>query len=102
MRDAASGKIGPNSRRFERLSLGGREPGSLPSEIFQKLAVRITKVSTRGDPVRASMRQIEKQKPDLVVLATRGRHGLPLWIKPSVAQAIAHRTSAMTLFVPRG
>ena len=78
------------------------EPGSLPSEIFQKLAVRITKVSTRGDPVRASMRQIEKQKPDLVVLATRGRHGLPLWIKPSVAQAIAHRTSAMTLFVPRG
>jgi nucleotide-binding universal stress UspA family protein len=48
------------------------------------------------------MRQIEKQKPDLVVLATRGRHGLPLWIKPSVAQAIAHRTSAMTLFVPHG
>ena len=78
------------------------EPGSLPSEVFQKLAVRITKVSTKGDPVRASMRQIEKQKPDLVVLATRGRHGLPLWIKPSVAQAIAHRTSAMTLFVPRG
>ena len=61
------------------------EPGSLPSEVFQKLAVRITKVSTQGDPVRASMRQIEKQKPDLVVLATRGRHGLPLWLKPSVA-----------------
>jgi nucleotide-binding universal stress UspA family protein len=78
------------------------KPGSLPSEVFQKLAVRITKVSTQGDPVRASMRQIEKQKPDLVVLATRGRHGLPLWIKPSVAQAIAHRTKAMTLFVPRG
>jgi len=40
------------------------------------------------------------QKPDLVVLATRGRHGLPLWLKPSIAQAIASRTSAMTLFVP--
>ncbi len=78
------------------------EAGSLPSEIFEKLAVRVTKVSARGDPVRASMRQIEKQKPDLVVLATRGRHGLPLWLKPSVAQAIAHRTSAMTLFVPHG
>ena len=78
------------------------EAGSLPSEVFEKLAVRITKVSTQGDPVRASMRQIEKQKPDLVVLATRGRHGLPLWIKRSVAQAIAHRTKAMTLFVPRG
>jgi len=78
------------------------EAGSLPSEIFEKLSVRVTKVSARGDPVRASMRQIEKQKPDLVVLATRGRHGLPLWLKPSVAQAIAHRTSAMTLFVPQG
>jgi nucleotide-binding universal stress UspA family protein len=78
------------------------EAGSLPSEIFEKLSVRVTKVSTRGDPVRASMRQIEKQKPDLVVLATRGRHGLPLWLKPSVAQAIAHRTDAMTLFVPQG
>jgi nucleotide-binding universal stress UspA family protein len=78
------------------------EEGSLPSEVFQKLAVRVTKVSMQGDPVRASMRQIEKQKPDLVVLATHGRHGLPLWLKPSVAQAIAHRTSAMTLFVPQG
>src|SRR5215470_3167728 len=78
------------------------EAGSLPSEVFQKLAVRVTKVSTQGDPVRASMRQIEKQKPDLVVLATHGRHGLPLWLKPSVAQAIAHRTSAMTLFVHEG
>jgi nucleotide-binding universal stress UspA family protein len=78
------------------------EAGSLPSEVFEKLAVRITKVSTKGDPVRASMRQIEKQKPDLVVLATRGRQGLPLWLKPSVAQAVARRTNAMTLFVPRG
>jgi nucleotide-binding universal stress UspA family protein len=78
------------------------QEGSLPSEVFAKLAVRITKVSTQGDPVRASMRQIEKQKPDLVVLATRGRYGLPLWLKPSVAQAIARRTDAMTLFVPQG
>ena len=78
------------------------EAGSLSSEVFEKLAVRVTKVSAQGDPVRASMRQIEKQKPDLVVLATRGRHGLPLWLKPSVAQAVAHRTNAMTLFVPRG
>src|SRR5215475_11972535 len=78
------------------------EAGSLPSEIFEKLSVRVTKVSARGDPVRASMRQIEGQKPDLVVLATRGRHGLPLWLKPSISQAIARRTSAMTLFVPSG
>src|SRR4051812_24871825 len=78
------------------------EPGTLPTDVFKQLGVLITKVSTLGDPVKASMRQIEKQKPDLVVLATRGRYGLPLWLKPSVAQAIARRTDAMTFFVPRG
>jgi nucleotide-binding universal stress UspA family protein len=76
--------------------------GSNPFEVFQRLGIAVTKVSTRGDPVRASIRQIHKQNPDLIVLATRGRHGLPLWLKPSIAQAIARRTNAMTLFVPRG
>jgi nucleotide-binding universal stress UspA family protein len=78
------------------------KPGSHPSEIFEKLGVDVVKVSAPGDPVRVSLRQIEKQQPDLVVLATRGTHGLPLWLKPSVAQAIARRTEAMTLFVPQG
>jgi nucleotide-binding universal stress UspA family protein len=77
-------------------------PGSPESAVFENLSVLVAKVNARGDPVRASIKQIEKQKPDLVVLATGGRHGLPLWLKPSVAQAIAHRTNAMTLFVPRG
>ena len=77
-------------------------PGSHPSEIFEKLGVDVVKVSVSGDPVQVSMRQMEKQQPDLVVLATRGTHGLPLWLKPSVAQAIARRTEAMTLFVPQG
>jgi len=77
-------------------------PGSPRSAVFEKLSVRVAKVSARGNPVQASLEHIEKQEPDLVVLATRGRHGLPLWLKPSVAQTIARRTSAMTLFVPRG
>jgi nucleotide-binding universal stress UspA family protein len=77
-------------------------PGSPRSAVFEKLAVRVTKVSARGNPVQASIAHIEKQKPDLVVLATRGKHGLPLWLKPSVSQAIARRSNAMTLFVPRG
>ena len=50
--------------------------GNLPATVFKKLGVKITKVSTQGDPVKVSLRQIEKQKPDLVVLATRGR----LWL----------------------
>lgn len=78
------------------------EPGIHASEVFRRLGVSAVKVSMQGDPVRASLQQIEKQQPELVVLATRASQGLPRWLKPSVAQAIAHRTSAMTLFVPRG
>jgi nucleotide-binding universal stress UspA family protein len=77
-------------------------PGSPRSAVFEKLGVRVTKVSLLGNPVQASLDHIAEQKPDLVVLATRGRHGLPLWLKPSMSQAIARRTDAMTLFVPRG
>jgi len=77
-------------------------PGSSRAAVFEKLGVNIIKVSTRGNPIRASVNFVEKHQPDLVVLATRGHQGLPLWLKPSVAQAIARRTEAMTLFVPRG
>jgi nucleotide-binding universal stress UspA family protein len=103
---AGSGSIGdwalfpPVRETLERWEV--LAPGSPRSAVFEKLAISVKKVSARGDPVRASIDQIEQQRPDLVVLATRGRHGLPLWLKPSVAQAIARRTQAMTLFVPRG
>jgi nucleotide-binding universal stress UspA family protein len=81
---------------------GMLDPGSPRAAVFEMLSMRVKKVKSRGDPVRASLDQIERQEADLVVLATRGRYGLPLWLKPSVAQAIAQRTDAMTLFVPRG
>lgn len=77
-------------------------PGSPRSAVFEQLAIRVTKIDAQGNPVQACLNHIEEQQPDLIVLATRGRHGLPLWLKPSVAQAIARRTTAMTLFVPRG
>ena len=77
-------------------------PGSSRAAVFEKLGVNIVKVSTKGNPIQASIDHVEKYQPDLVVLATRGHQGLPLWLKPSVAQAIARRTNAMTLFVPRG
>ena len=62
------------------------EAGSRPSEVFEKLGVRITKASTAGDPVRASMRQIEKQNrtwwSSPHVDAEACRSGLsPLWLR---------------------
>jgi nucleotide-binding universal stress UspA family protein len=77
-------------------------PGSPRSAVFQKLGLKIIKVSTRGNPIRASINHVDRHQPDLVVLSTRGPQGLPLWLKPSLAQAVARRTDAMTLFVPRG
>jgi nucleotide-binding universal stress UspA family protein len=77
-------------------------PGTPRSSVFEKLSIRVTKVRARGNPVQASIDHTAAQRPDLVVLATRGRHGLPLWLKPSVSQAIVRRSGTMTLFVPRG
>jgi nucleotide-binding universal stress UspA family protein len=77
-------------------------PGSPRSAVFEEFAVRVTKVSARGDPVQASIAHIQRYRTDLVVLATRGQYGMPLWLKPSTAQAIARRSPAMTLFVPQG
>src|SRR5512138_3770482 len=56
------------------------EPGIPASEVFRRLGVAAVKVSMQGNPVRASLEQIEKQQPELVVLATRSSHGLPRWL----------------------
>jgi hypothetical protein len=77
-------------------------PGSRRSALFDRLTMRVTKVSPRRRSGGSQHDPDRKQKPDLVVLATRGKHGLPLWLKPSISKAIARRTKAMTLFVPRG
>jgi nucleotide-binding universal stress UspA family protein len=77
-------------------------PGSPRGAVAEQLAIHVTKLNARCNPVQASVDYIEAQRPDLVVLATHGRQGLPRWLKPSVAQAIARRTTAMTLFVPQG
>jgi nucleotide-binding universal stress UspA family protein len=103
---AGGGRVGnwaqfpPVRKTLERWEV--LAPGSPRSAVYEKLSLSVTKVSAKGNPVDASIRHIERQKPDLVVLATRGQHGLPVWLKPSISQAIARQTSAMTLFVPNG
>ncbi len=65
----------PVRKTLERWGL--LAPGSPRSAVFEKLGIRVKKVSSQGDPVEASLDHIDKQKPNLVVLATRGGHGLP-------------------------
>jgi nucleotide-binding universal stress UspA family protein len=78
-------------------------PGSPRAAVFEKLAVRVTKVRVEGrDPLASVLAFVRDHQPDLIVLGTDGRDGLPLWLRPSVAQGVARRSRTLTLFVPRG
>ncbi|MBW2427055.1 MAG: universal stress protein, partial [Deltaproteobacteria bacterium] len=76
------------------------EPGSDRSAVYDELAVRVTKVQLKGDPVSQTLDYVHHNEPDLLVLATRGRQGLARWLDPSIAQRIGRRSRTMTLFVP--
>ena len=76
--------------------------GSPRSAVFEKLGVAVEKVDVRrNNPLRACLDYLEENPTDLIVLATEGKEGLPLWIKRSVAEELSRRTQTMTLFVPR-
>jgi nucleotide-binding universal stress UspA family protein len=76
------------------------EPGGSAKEIFQKLGVRVNKVSVTGTPVEAAMEYLDDNPADLMVVATEGRHGLPRWIRQSTAEQLAEASGLSTLFVP--
>jgi nucleotide-binding universal stress UspA family protein len=46
------------------------------------------------------LRHFQKYPPDLIVLATHQRDGLARWLSKAVAEPLARRSGAMTLFVP--
>jgi len=85
------------------LSRWGYLPPSSPeSAVFDRLAVRIKKISLRArSPVVAAHDYLNEFHTDLIVLATEGREGLPAWLKPSLAEQMARETRSMTLFVQR-
>jgi hypothetical protein len=60
---------------------------------------KILKPST--DPVETMLRHFRRFLPDLIVLATHQREGLDRWLHKAVAEPLARRSGAMTLFVPR-
>ena len=42
-----------------------------------------------------------RSPPNLIVLATRQREGLARWLSKAVAEPLARRSGAMTLFIPQ-
>lgn len=89
----------PVRRTLERWGL--LEEGSPRAAVYRELALDVVKAhADGGDPVRACFDEIEADEPGIVVLGTEGREGLERWLRPSVANRVARRSSTMTLFVP--
>ena len=70
-------------------------------ERIQRTSISKLEVDT-PDPVAASLEYIERNKIDLIVIATEGRSGLARLVRPPQAEALARRSGAFTLFIPSG
>jgi nucleotide-binding universal stress UspA family protein len=77
--------------------------GSPMADVGDKLGLHLAKISAADrDPVRAIAGFVNDHKSDLVVLATRGREGVPRWLHGSVAEPAAREADTTTLFLPSG
>ena len=79
--------------------------GMLPADVRQeevvKTGLHIRKILKSGsDPVVTMLRHFRSFRPDLIVLATPQREGLERWLHKAVAEPLARRSGAMTLFLP--
>jgi nucleotide-binding universal stress UspA family protein len=76
-------------------------PGVRRDEVA-KTGLLVEKVLTSGSDALSSMvRHFRKHPPDLIVLATHQREGLERWMHKAIAEPLARKSGAMTLFVPR-
>lgn len=76
-------------------------PSSATREDVEKTGLRARKiVNSEDDPLESMVRYCEDHPPDLLVLATYQRDGLSRWLHRAVAEPLARRSRAMTLFVP--
>lgn len=77
------------------------EAGSPPEAVFERHGVRVGKVDVVGhDPVEAIVGFFDEHPADLIVLATHGHEGPQRWLQGRVAEPVARRAKAPTLFLP--
>jgi nucleotide-binding universal stress UspA family protein len=76
-------------------------PAGARAEEVARTGLRVKKIlNAESDPLESLVRYCAKHPPDLLVLATRQREGLSRWLHKAVAEPLARRSRAMTLFVP--
>jgi len=76
-------------------------PAGARGEEVAKTGLQVKKIlSAERDPLESLITYCEKYPPDLLVLATHQREGFSRWLHKPVAEPLARRAHAMTLFVP--
>jgi nucleotide-binding universal stress UspA family protein len=84
------------------LSRWGILPDGVEPEEVANTGVLVRKVlASSTDPLSSIMKHFADNPPDLIVLATHQREGLERWMHKAVAEPLARKSGAMTLFVPR-
>lgn len=74
--------------------------GASPEDV-RALGIDINKAQHHGrSPIHAIVHDAERHEPDLLIMATRSRHGLARWFQPSISESAARRTHLPTLFLP--
>ena len=75
-----------------------------PNDIAAKLGVHVSKVEIgRRDVIAGLSEFFLIHRPDLLVVATHGRHGINRWLYGSVSEEVARRTHVPTLLIgPEG
>jgi len=69
-------------------------------ERLEANGLAVSTLLVRGNPEKALLRSIAKQKPDLVVLGTHGRSGLNAVFEGSVASKVCSRCGVPIILVP--
>jgi nucleotide-binding universal stress UspA family protein len=76
-------------------------PIGAKAEDVANTGLRVKKIlNAESDPLKSLVRYCETHPPDLLVLATRQRDGVSRWLHKAIAEPLARRSRAMTLFVP--
>ncbi|MFV0280687.1 MAG: universal stress protein [Rhodoblastus sp.] len=77
------------------------DPKKPPSAIETELGLHVAKVSFRAADARTAIVDFAvKHECDLLVLWTHDRHGLRGWLGASMAEDVARKSRAQTLFLP--
>jgi nucleotide-binding universal stress UspA family protein len=84
------------------LARWGVLPEGVQRQEVAKTGLRVRKIlKSSTDPVGTMLRHFHRFPPDMIVLATHQRGGLARWLSKAVAEPLARRSRAMTLFIPQ-